>query len=109
MSVVTNIIIAFGFDEEEEENIFPAINSIDNWLESHGYGKFARVDHLSGGKKAMESAVFMGAFNHLDISGFRKMVSDAPWVYPGGVSLMILFEQGERFIYESLDSYKSLD
>ena len=98
MSHVTDVILSIGWEEEGEginEDEYPAVNVVNEWLDSKGYGKLKRVDQHGGGRKAAQVPVFMGAFNYLNILEFAKVVWAAPWAYRRQVQLFVQDE--ERF------------
>lgn len=100
--MVTNIILTFSILEEEV--LVPESRYADKygyrhalvehpikpWLLQHGqHGGLARVDHLAGGHKSMETNVYLGAFNYLPTRQFAVFVYELPWRNPGEVQLWV--------------------
>lgn len=104
MSHVTGVILTISLLEEGEyDGDFPAIDAVNAWLGLRAHGEIKRVDFFSGGKKAMQAAVFMGAFNYLNIKEFLSAVADAPWVNRDGLAIFVKDEHDERFFDMSQD------
>lgn len=103
MSWVIDIILIFSldelFDDEEcELEVSPALENINNWLSENGKGKlesFSNQVYASG--KTMQSCVYLGAFNYLDINSFREVVESQNWRNRNSVQLLIQNEQDEVF------------
>jgi hypothetical protein len=96
MSVVTDVIVLVSLAEEDPEDTFPPIDKINNWLLAHG--QYVGLNHLNGnegGHKAWQADVFGGAFNHLDISEFARMVAMVQWKSPDRVQLLVKGEEDE--------------
>jgi hypothetical protein len=93
MSRVTNIILITTSDEAEG-----GVERLNNALAAMAIvGAFERVDEHAGGPKAIEAAVFMAAFNHLNIESFRQAVIKNQWDFPESVQLFIKEQEDERF------------
>lgn len=99
MSQVTNIILALSlFEGVEDDTCYPWVDVINQWLAERGNGKLQRVDALAGGVKEMEAAVFIGAFNYLDIPKFIKAVDACDWEDRDGLSLFMKDSEAARFV-----------
>ncbi|MGB3532107.1 MAG: hypothetical protein WBA13_01175 [Microcoleaceae cyanobacterium] len=110
MSWVTDIILIFSIaemiDEEDEELDIeipvPLIN-INSWLHQNGKRTLDNLsEHISG--KGMQACVYGGAFNFLDIDGFKETVKAQNWKARENVQLLIQEEQDERFSLYTLDN-----
>lgn len=83
MSHVTDIILAYPMVEDDD---------IAGTL-----GMLSRVDQHSRGNKVMQSNVWIGAWNHLDIEEFERRLAALPWREPENVTLLLQDEQDECF------------
>jgi hypothetical protein len=92
MSHVTDVIFACDLREEKT-----SVDLINDWLVEHEIGMLASVDDHAGGKKAMQSWVFLGAFNYLPIEEFASYVRSLTWCHPENVQIWIKDEHDERF------------
>ena len=95
MSFVTDVILCVGLSEEQGEDIFPAIDFVNAWLESEHYGKLNHLNGNEGGFKAWQIDVFGGAFNYLNTDQFIHCLLNAPWEEPDRVQLIIQGEEDE--------------
>ena len=107
MSEVTNLIISFSIGEDEtsrinEVNLFFnngrgfKINSADfeegtNWL-----GKENRK-RWYGGTKMLETPLYVGAFNHLDLEGLIEHMKELEWEEPENVQLIVKLQEADKF------------
>ena len=65
MSRVTNVIVTLDLLEHKF-----VIDRLNTWLNLRGHSRLLQVDHLSGGEKAFEAYVYLGAFNYFDSNRF---------------------------------------
>jgi hypothetical protein len=98
MSVVTDVIICLGLAEAiDDEGTTPPIAEINDYLRSRNYGELARVDDFAGGNKAFQAAVWMGAFNHLNLSEFMNFVKSRNWQSRADVQILLKKEEENSF------------
>jgi hypothetical protein len=94
MSNVTNVILKTGTSESE------AIDQL-NYRFREGKG-FVECDDEGlrprwyAGDKALECAIYPGAFNYFDLDAFVECIKDCHWEYPNSVQLFIQEENSER-------------
>ena len=79
MSVVSNVIFSFSISEDsyekEDDILYPNMEKINNWLEENNYGIFSvDVDVVSGGRKNLETPLFVAAFNYFSIDNFCNFI-----------------------------------
>ena len=98
MSHVTDVILTMSLLEEAgDDDRCPAVDVLNIWLSERNKGELKRVDDFAGGGKAIQAAVFMGAFNSLEIPEFVAAVGAAPWEDRGRLALFVKDEHDERF------------
>lgn len=100
MSHVTDVILTVSLLEQNDvypADVYPAVEALNTWLSERDKGELKRVDSFAGGRKAVQAAVFMGAFNFLDIPEFVAAVAAAPWGYRDGLALFVKNEYADRF------------
>ena len=98
MSHVTDVILTMSLLEEVgRDDKCPAVELLNAWLSERNKGELKRVDDFAGGRKAIQAAVFMGAFNYLDIPEFVAAVASAPWEDRDSLALFVKDEHDERF------------
>jgi hypothetical protein len=90
-------------EEEGDNENCPVVDVINAWLDRENKGQLKRLDGDAGGRKAMQAAVFMGAFNYLDIPAFVNVVASVPWEYEEGVALFIKDENDDAFYHVAID------
>lgn len=96
MSHVTDIIITCSIMEDnDQEDVFPAIDFINNYLESRNRGKLNNLGGNEGGTKCWQTNVFGAAFNNLDLEEFAAALKSAPWHEPENVTILIQDEHDE--------------
>jgi len=107
MSEVTNLIISFSVGEDEklrikEVNLFSnngrgfTINSADfeegsNWLRKENRKRWY------GGSKMLETPLYIGAFNHLDLEGLINHMKQIKWEEPENVQLILKEQDSDKF------------
>ena len=108
MSEVTNLIISFSNGEDERNRINEVnsffnngqgfkINSADfekgtNWL-----GKENRK-RWYGGSKMLETPLYLGAFNHLELQGLIDHIKEIDWEEPENVQLIVKTQDSDKFM-----------
>jgi hypothetical protein len=95
MSIVTNVLLCFSSSEFEDADdlICPPLAKVQAFLERKGH--LAAIE--AGGYKAMETAVFAGAYNMLDEEGLTECVMSAGWNCGEEVQLLLKRHEDERF------------
>lgn len=90
MSVVTTIIITCSILEDNDtEDVFPAIDFLNEYLASNNRGTFKNITEHFGGNKYPQINIFGGAFNWLDMQEFANKLLQAPWFEPENVILLV--------------------
>lgn len=88
---------------------------LNEWLVSddNAYGSLVEVSDHAGGTKALETHVYLGAFNYLDINGFVKAYQEAVNSFKfrfdyqrSGIQLFIQRQDDVRF--EEVDKDRSV-
>ena len=102
MSVVTNIILHFSILEKEidpdssQEDNFVLIRKINKALTQEGYGKFTEARDKYN-KKALESPLFIAAFNMLKVDEFIEYIQSLHWNCPEDVQIFIQGQDEDKF------------
>ena len=102
MSIVTNLILTFSISEDEDS----CMSEVNNYeyrglkmnLVSVDFDK--DIDNRKawyGGTKFMETPIFLGAFNHLDIEDFKRYLRKVNWEFPELVQLIVKEQEDENF------------
>jgi len=102
MSVVSNVIFSFHISEdsyEKGDNItYPNMEKINTWLQENKYGSFSvDADVISGGRKHLETPLFVAAFNYFNLDEFCAFVRSLKWEYPGCVQIFIEEQEDDKF------------
>lgn len=98
MSYVTNIILtATMLEFEGDSDACPAVDHVNEWLRARGLGELKRADNI-GNPRALEAAIFFGAFNYLDLGEFVEVIASAPWVDDEGVVVFVKRQDDGHFI-----------
>jgi hypothetical protein len=103
MSWVTDVPLCIALDERLDDdfqiqNTCGPIEALNGWLEEQDLGALDELStHVVSGGKAMQSFVYGGAFNHMDLPAFREAVFSQPWVAPKRVQLLMKDEEEEVF------------
>ena len=104
MSVVTNLILSFSILEDERSRV-----SEINFFENNGRGfelataDFERENNPSsnktwyGGTKFLETPLYIGAYNHLDVEGLIEHLKIVNWEYPESVQLFLKEQESDKF------------
>ena len=107
MSEVTNLIISFSIGEDEKSRISEVnlffnngrgfkINSADFEEGRNWRGKPNRK-RWYGGSKMLETPLYLGAFNHLDIEGLIEHLKEIDWEEPENVQLIVKTQESDTF------------
>ena len=100
MSIVTNVILTFSLEEEgNQEEDFPALNSVNAWIAGREYRRVELLERVADlpGRKRFEQVICVGCFNHLDVDAFKAAVANAPWQDPENVQLFVQEQEQDRF------------
>lgn len=94
MSVVTNILLCTGL---EEEDAIRALNiMIMKW--PHAGLPFRPINEmLSAGSKHLECDIWPGGFNHFELDKLTKCIEAVSWTDPGQVQLFVKGQNDSRF------------
>lgn len=95
MSTVTNVIVTCALGDDDK---LPAVNAYF-LIEHFGLGLLA-VDPLwppGDHGKAMETHVWIGAFNYLDRQGFLAHLTDVRWHDRDAVRVFLQLQDDEAF------------
>jgi hypothetical protein len=104
MSEVTNLIISFYVSEDEisraiEINYFH--NNGQNFhVESANFEKELNPNSNKtwyGGNKYLETPLYIGAINHLDLDGLVEFLKTLQWEEPENVQIIIKEQFSDKF------------
>ncbi len=107
MSEVTNLIISFSIIEDEKGRV----SDLDLFFNNGRGFKVASADFESvndnknelykkrwyGGSKVLETPLYVGAYNHLDLDGLIEHVKDIDWIEPENVQLIVKSQDSDKF------------
>lgn len=110
MSNVTNLVLLPGLqDQPIDDEVMPWMHFIEArltdlsqenpWLHPV---RLARVDQHAVGPKAMESEVWIAAFNHFGLSQIRELLNAAPWIDPENVRYLVMEQEDDAFILHTI-------
>jgi hypothetical protein len=82
---------------------YKLIEQINQWLNSQGrnHGDLVYMNPHAGGERLFEGAIFMGAFNYLDIDGLMRMLKSLEWEDVEQVQLFARTDEDQ--IFEEVD------
>ncbi len=104
MSWVTNVIIAAGLLNANDENDrVPPIESINGELRKLGHGTFSRVK-ATASRKSLETTIHVGAFNYLSREEVLSIVRAAPWEFADSVQVFIQEQEEDLFTVHRIDA-----
>jgi hypothetical protein len=107
MSVVTNLILIFppGEDETERRNDVNSFRYSGKQMNlvSIDFDKKEKGITWCGGTKFMEARIYMGAFNHLDLSAFLNHLRKIRWEDRDCVQLIVKEQDDDKFRIIELD------
>ena len=88
MSEVTNVLLAFSILEDADARV----RDVNGWLDEAGQLPLRSVwqtEAAVGGGKRMETPLYAGAFNGLDLSGFLAFLRTLVWSKPDEVQVLV--------------------
>lgn len=89
MSHVDNVILTFSILEDANTLMGP----INEWLQEHTHGHFGLglmdLPGAYGGSKALETPLYVAAFNYLPEDDFLAMLRRQLWLEPAHVQVLI--------------------
>ena len=105
MSDVTNLIFAFsGVDEDLRK-----MDEVNTYFVDKGTKPLVSVDDERlprawyGGSKYLETGLYLGAFNHLNLDEFIKHVRTISWEFPESVQIIVKEQEDMKFTIIDLD------
>ncbi|MEQ8531912.1 MAG: hypothetical protein RIB86_08670 [Imperialibacter sp.] len=106
MSKVTNLIISFSIGEDEAARV-EEINMFHNngrgfKIVSADFESVSDVDGKErkrwyGGSKCLETPLYIGAYNHLDIQGLEEHLNSIEWGEPENVQIFLKEQDSDKF------------
>lgn len=109
MSVVTNIILHCSYGEDHSDiserdggltkRIYKGPDTINQWLNGQGreLGELVFMNPHAGGTQIFSGAIFMGAFNYLDLDGLAEQIKSFTWDEPNKVQLFVREDEDDVF------------
>lgn len=108
MSEVTAIIFHCDYAEDyveltgrdgQRDRRYRGVEHINEWLDAPEVenGRLEFMNPHAGGYQTFTGAVFMGAFNYLDLDGLAGQIKSFPWDEPGRVQLFVREEEDDTF------------
>lgn len=76
---------------------YAAVEFINAWLGSEGYGELHQVLHPKGAQHMSLDATWVMQTGNLDEEAFAQTVKKAPWEWPGQVQLFLRVEDDRGF------------
>ena len=104
MSVVDNCILSFNICEDDEK-----IVEVNSFFNMKNQKPFVDVDAdflpvgWYGGRKMLETPLFIAAFNYFSEDEFIKHLKTLNWKYPEDVQLIIKRQEEDIFSIVKLD------
>ena len=96
MSVVTNIIFTFSIMENDVKRI-SEVNTFFDCKPLIGVDSNALPSGWYGGSKMLETNIYVGAFNYLDLNAFISHIKTIKWKEPENVQLIVQGDNDEKF------------
>lgn len=98
MSVITNIVLAIGLQDELRGGLAEA----NEFFVDYPRGLVSLDDPAlppdwTGGDKRVCAGVSVGAFNGMHVAGFLAHLRSIPWESPRKVQVFVMEEEDERF------------
>ena len=105
MGSVTNVILSFSIQEDEDDRIKEVNEFFNNGKES----KLVSADFQRnltyqgdrkiwyGGSKFLTTPLFVGAYNYLDTAGLIKHLKSVNWKSPEDVQLFLKRDESNKF------------
>jgi hypothetical protein len=117
LSVVTRIILHCSYAEHYTELVgtggraprherrYDGVEKINAWLNhpDRDLGELRFVSPHAGGSQVFTGALFLGAFNYLDLDGLIKQVKAFPWEEPWAVQLWAREDEEDVFTEYDLE------
>lgn len=109
MSVVTHIILHVSYGEDytelsgrdggRRERRYTGVEHINEWLDDpeRRLGTLRFVNPHAGGSQTFSGAVFLGAFNYLDLDGLAERVKCFAWEEPEKIQLFVREDEDDTF------------
>ncbi len=106
MSVITNLILSFSISEDEQSRVGEINTFFNNGrgfkLVSADFERELADDYYEaktwyGGSKYLETPLFVGAYNHLDIDGLIDHLKSVNWEEPENVQLILKTQDADKF------------
>lgn len=107
MSHVDNVILSFSIledsiESEREADRWPIMDQVNEWLREHVSGQSFKPELSSfheayGGRKVLETPLFVAAFNYLPEEDFLAFLKTLPWQYPEEVQFIVKRQHDELF------------
>jgi len=123
VSVVTNVMLSLG--ALEDELLIQQLNRQAQALRPEGVRALAYYDLRSltqvdphsewcpsdfwGGSKVPECTVYAGAFNHLKVVAYVRLVRDLLWEYPEHVQLFVKLSADDRWRVVTVAQLRGMD
>src|SRR5258708_27419615 len=105
MSVVTNVLFAFSGVAEDRRKM----DEVNTYFVDKGTKPLVSVDDERlprawyGGSKYLETGLYLGAFNHLNLDDFIKHVRTISWRLPECVQIIVREKEDMKFTIIDLD------
>ena len=105
MSDVTNLIFALSVTDDN----LGKMHEVNTYFVDKGTKPLVSVDDERlprawyGGSKYLESGLYLGAFNHLDLDDFIKYVRTISWRFPQKVQIIVKEQEDMKFTTIDLD------
>jgi hypothetical protein len=111
MSDVTRVILHISYAEHYTELVesggraprherrYKGVDAINAWLDApeRDHGTLRFVSPYAGGGQIFTGALFLGAFNYLDLYGLIEQVKAFPWEEPWAVQLWAREDEEDVF------------
>lgn len=98
MSEVTNLLIAYGSDDDEK-----IVQQLSQYLHRGQPFRIVSVQDAAlpkgwyGGSKNLETGLLIGAYNHLQLAELIAFMKTMDWEYPEDVQLLIKEQWDSKF------------
>lgn len=90
MSLVSNVVLAVPFDDQENAEQFSA------WLQEQEWGALASTSGAWGGYKGPECLLYAGTLNYGDLEAVVEKFGSVSWRQPKAAQLLLM-DQGEAY------------
>jgi len=105
VSDVTNLIFALSGTDDD----LGKMHEVNTYFVDKGTKPLVSVDDERlprawyGGSKYLETGLYLGAFNHLDLDEFIKHVRTISWRFPEKVQIIVKDQEDMKFTIIDLD------